>query len=87
MSNKLYLIGGAGRIRAKDKKTASISSIDLWNPDLKEWKKVSELTIARHGHAVTYLGTQIFIIGGVTTVYMRGLSNIECFCGSRGKTF
>ncbi|PSN38305.1 hypothetical protein C0J52_19160 [Blattella germanica] len=27
---------------------------------------------------------QILIIGGVTTVYMRALSNVECFCCQRG---
>lgn len=87
MSNKLYLIGGAGRIHAKDKTTTSLASIDLWNSSLKEWKKISEMTIPRHGQAVAYLGTQILIIGGVTTIYMRALSNIECFCGSRGKIY
>lgn len=84
MSNKLYLIGGAGRMHAKDKTTTSLASIDLWNSNVKEWEKISEMTIPRHGHAVAYLGTQILIIGGVTTIYMRALSNIECFCGSRG---
>lgn len=84
MSNKLYLIGGAGRIHTKDKTTTSLASIDLWDTKLKEWEKISEMTIPRHGHALAYLGTQILIIGGVTTIYMRALSNIECFCGSRG---
>ncbi|KAJ8967804.1 hypothetical protein NQ317_013592 [Molorchus minor] len=34
--------------------------------------------IPRHGHAVAYLGTQIFVTGGVTTIYRRALSSIEC---------
>lgn len=84
MSNKLYLIGGAGKLSTKDKTTTSLSTIDVWNDKMEEWEKISDMTIPRHGHAVAYLGTQILIIGGVTTVYMRALSNIECFCGNRG---
>lgn len=84
MSNHLYLIGGAGKLSSKNKTTTSLASIDLWDEKRREWEKISEMTIPRHGHAVAYLGTQILIIGGVTTVYMRALSNIECFCGNRG---
>ncbi|KAK9732272.1 Kelch motif [Popillia japonica] len=84
MSDRLYLIGGAGKIKIKDKTTSSVKEIDIWNEDTREWEYKTEMAIPRHGHCVAYLGTQILIIGGVTTVYMRALSNTECYCTSRG---
>nr|XP_022918626.1 uncharacterized protein LOC111427625 isoform X3 [Onthophagus taurus] len=84
MSDKLYLIGGAGKTNDRDKTTSSVKEIDLWNEELREWECKTEMSIPRHGHCVAYLGTQILIIGGVTTVYMRALSNTECYCTSRG---
>lgn len=85
MSDRLYLIGGAGKIKIKDKTTSSVKEIDIWNEDTREWEYKTEMAIPRHGHCVAYLGTQILIIGGVTTVYMRALSNTECYCTSRGE--
>lgn len=85
MGNKLYLIGGAGKKIDDDKSTKSLCSVDVWDGNTLDWVQVGEMTIPRHGHAVAYLGTQIFIIGGVTTMYMRALSNIECYCANRGE--
>lgn len=85
MSDRLYLIGGAGKITEKEKTTTSVSAIDVWDPVNLEWKHQTDMAIPRHGHAIAYLGTQILIIGGVTTVYMRALSNTECYCTERGK--
>lgn len=56
----------------------------MWIEEKFEWLPVTELSIARHGHALAYLGTQLFIIGGVTTIYGRALNDIECFCCERG---
>lgn len=83
MNDKLYLIGGAGRITEKERNTSSVSAIDVWDQHDREWKLKTELAIPRHGHCVAYLGTQILVIGGVTTVYMRALSNTECYCCER----
>lgn len=87
MSDRLYLIGGAGRRHRKEKQASSIANVDVWDIKSAEWKNLTELEIARHGHSIAYLGTQILIIGGVTTVYMRALSNIECYCCERCKFF
>ncbi|KAG5900489.1 hypothetical protein JTB14_010900 [Gonioctena quinquepunctata] len=83
MNDKLYIIGGAARNSENDTTTKSIGNIDFWNDKKLEWKTVTELSIPRHGHAVSYLGTQILIVGGVTTIYGRALSNTECFCSQR----
>lgn len=83
MDDSLYLIGGAGRISDKDKTTTSVEAIDVWCNKDKEWRLLTEMAIPRHGHAVAYIGTQILMIGGVTTVYMRALSNVECYCVER----
>jgi Kelch motif len=84
MSDQLYLIGGAGKIDDKQKTTTSCADIDIWDYKTMEWKHHTDMAIPRHGHSVAYLGTQILIIGGVTTVYMRSLSNAECYCTERG---
>ncbi|XP_067005095.2 actin-binding protein IPP-like [Anabrus simplex] len=84
MNDSLYLIGGAGRMTERDHTTSSLGVIDVWNIQAKEWHLQAEMSIPRHGHSVAYLGTQLLIIGGVTTVYMRALSNVECFCCERG---
>nr|XP_023018605.1 uncharacterized protein LOC111507520 isoform X1 [Leptinotarsa decemlineata] len=83
MYDKLYIIGGAGKITENNTCTTSIGNIDYWNDKKLEWKTVTELSIPRHGHAVSSLGTQILIVGGVTTIYGRALSNTECFCSQR----
>ncbi|GLV32430.1 uncharacterized protein CBL_00861 [Carabus blaptoides fortunei] len=73
MNDQLYLIGGAARSGERERNTISISAVDVWDPRDRQWKLKTELTIPRHGHSVAYLGTQILVLGGVTTVYMRSL--------------
>ncbi|CAF4938027.1 unnamed protein product [Pieris macdunnoughi] len=84
MNDKLYIIGGAGKISDKDKTPSSVGAIDVWDWKERQWKQETEMSIPRHGHALAYLGTQLIIIGGVTTIYMRALSNVESFCCERG---
>lgn len=84
LSDKVYIIGGAGKTFKNEKLNTSIPSIDMWNEEKSEWLSITNLNIPRHGHALAYFGTQIFIIGGVTTLYGRALSDIECFCSERG---
>ncbi|KAK6637755.1 hypothetical protein RUM44_008177 [Polyplax serrata] len=83
MNETLYYIGGAGRASEKERTTSSCNAIDLWNSKDEEWKLHFAMSIPRHGHAVAYLGTQILIIGGVTTAYLRALTDVECFCCER----
>lgn len=87
MSDRVYLIGGAGKKTDDYEKgeTASVATVDAWDVNNAEWRSLTEMAIPRHGHSVAYLGTQILIVGGVTTIYMRALSNTECFCCQRGK--
>ncbi|CAH2073575.1 unnamed protein product, partial [Iphiclides podalirius] len=84
MNDKLFIIGGAGKITEKDKTPSSVGAIDIWDWKERVWKQETEMSIPRHGHALAYLGTQLIIIGGVTTIYMRALSNVESFCCERG---
>lgn len=86
MNDRLFLVGGAGKLSRREKTTSSLSSIHVLDLNSLVWRHEAELAIPRHGHAVTNLGTQIMAIGGVTTVYVRGLSNTECYCTERGKT-
>ncbi|CAG4911555.1 unnamed protein product [Colias eurytheme] len=83
MNDKLYIVGGAGKISDKDKTPSSVGDIDVWDWKDRQWKQETEMSIPRHGHALAYLGTQLIIIGGVTTIYMRALSNVESFCCER----
>ncbi|XP_065155691.1 uncharacterized protein [Atheta coriaria] len=84
INNNLYVIAGAGRNSSMLTNTVSLSSVDIWNTQTNTWEEHAQMEVARHGHTTAYLGTQMLIIGGVTTVYMRSLSSIECFCTSRG---
>ncbi|CAH0406392.1 unnamed protein product [Chilo suppressalis] len=83
MNDRLYIIGGAGKISDKEKTASSVGSIDVWDWKDREWKPQTDMSIPRHGHALAYLGTQLIIIGGVTTIYMRALNNVESYCCER----
>ncbi|KAJ8722571.1 hypothetical protein PYW07_003751 [Mythimna separata] len=84
MNDKLYIVGGAGKVSEKEKTVNSVGAIDVWDWKLRKWKQETEMSMPRHGHALAYLGTQLIIIGGVTTIYMRALNNVESFCCERG---
>lgn len=85
MGERLYLIGGAAKSSDQDdKKTVSIGDLDMWDPKNLKWKSVTKMHIPRHGHSVAGLGTQILVVGGVTTAYQKVLNNVECFCSQRG---
>ncbi|XP_044754523.1 uncharacterized protein LOC123313627 [Coccinella septempunctata] len=83
--DRLYLVGGAGFETKKDPTTSSIGAIDMWDVKRLKWAHAAEMVIPRHGHSVSFIGTQFLIIGGVTTIYMRALNNAECFCVQRGR--
>ncbi|XP_050667986.1 uncharacterized protein LOC126967523 isoform X3 [Leptidea sinapis] len=83
MNDRLYIVGGAGKVNDKDKTPSSVGAIDVWDWKQRQWNQETEMSIPRHGHALAYLGTQLIIIGGVTTIYMRALSNVESFCCER----
>ncbi|GBP42883.1 Alpha-scruin [Eumeta japonica] len=74
---------GQSGVMDEDKTTSSVTSIDVWEWKERRWKPLAELAVARHGHALAYLGTQLIIIGGVTTIYMQALSNVESYCCER----
>ncbi|XP_062526465.1 uncharacterized protein LOC101738452 isoform X2 [Bombyx mori] len=84
MNDKLYIVGGAGKISEKEKTPSSVGAIDAWDWKERAWKLETEMSMPRHGHALAYLGTQLIIIGGVTTIYMRALNNVESYCCERG---
>ncbi|XP_069703946.1 uncharacterized protein [Periplaneta americana] len=79
----LYLLGGAGRISESERTTNSVGDIDVWDAESRQWCLKTEMKTPRHGHSVAILGTQILIIGGVTTVQMCALNKVECFCCER----
>ncbi|XP_050512939.1 uncharacterized protein LOC126888626 [Diabrotica virgifera virgifera] len=81
LSQKMYIIGGARK--ASEYGSCSTGDVDVWKENKLEWVMVTNMNIPRHGHAVSYLGTQILVVGGVTSIYGRALNNIECFCCQR----
>ncbi|CAK9823145.1 unnamed protein product [Anthophora retusa] len=82
LSDCLYLIGGAS---TTENATQSIDSVDIWDGNDCVWKKHATMSIARHGHSVGSIGDQLLIIGGVTTVFMKTLNTVECYCCNIGK--
>ncbi|KAL2716917.1 uncharacterized protein V1478_012617 [Vespula squamosa] len=82
VSDCLYAIGGAS---TTENSTDSIDRIDIWDPHLCVWKEEAKMSIARHGHCTASIGAQLLIIGGVTTVFMKTLSSVECYCCEQGK--
>ncbi|XP_078044683.1 uncharacterized protein LOC144474074 [Augochlora pura] len=78
----LYVIGGASTTEIT---AQSINDVDVWDEEGRVWKELTKMTIARHGHSVGSIGEQLLIIGGVTTVFMKTLSNVECYCCDIGK--
>ncbi|XP_046596989.1 uncharacterized protein LOC124294665 [Neodiprion lecontei] len=83
VSGCLYVIGGAGKSPKVENGTESIDSIDVWDQDGCTWCLQASMAIARHGHSTSYIGGQLLIIGGVTTVYMGTLKSVECYCCER----
>ena len=87
VSDSLYVIGGAAKMESHPSSeiTASIDSIDVWDPISRSWRQHGEISIARHGHTTGSIGDQLLIIGGLTTVYRASLKNVECYCCKSAK--
>ncbi|XP_076674694.1 uncharacterized protein LOC143372435 [Andrena cerasifolii] len=82
VSDCLYVIGGAS---TTENGTQSTNSIDIWDGNESVWKEQANMSIARHGHSTGSIGDQLLIIGGVTTVFMKTLNSVECYCCDIGK--
>ncbi|XP_076182991.1 uncharacterized protein LOC143154856 [Ptiloglossa arizonensis] len=80
VSDCLYAIGGAS---TTENGTQSIDSVDAWDGNV--WREQANMSIARHGHTIGSIGEQLLIIGGVTTVFMKTLNSVECYCCDIGK--
>ncbi|KAH9637908.1 hypothetical protein HF086_013394 [Spodoptera exigua] len=63
MNDKLYIVGGAGKVSDKEQTVTSVGAIDVWDWKLRKWRQETEMSMPRHGHALAYLGTQLIIIG------------------------
>ncbi|KAK9295619.1 hypothetical protein QLX08_010110 [Tetragonisca angustula] len=77
VSDCLYIIGGASTM---ENATQSIDSVDVWDVNDCVWKEHANMSIARHGHSTGSIGDQLLIIGGVTTLLMKTLNSVECYC-------
>ncbi|XP_017788462.1 PREDICTED: LOW QUALITY PROTEIN: uncharacterized protein LOC108571007 [Habropoda laboriosa] len=82
LSDCLYMIGGAS---TTENATQSVDSVDVWDGNDCVWREHATMSIARHGHSIGSIGDQLLIIGGVTTVFMKTLSSVECYCCNIGK--
>ncbi|XP_011308672.1 uncharacterized protein [Fopius arisanus] len=85
MFDTLYIIGGAGRSLKNVTMTESIDTIDVWDPELRTWREFSKITIGRHSHSTGSIGNQLLVIGGLTTIFMKTLRTVECFCFERSR--
>ncbi|XP_043254221.1 uncharacterized protein LOC122398442 [Colletes gigas] len=82
VSDCLYVIGG---VSITETGAQSIDSIDTWDRIDCVWKEQANMSIPRHGHAVGSIGEQLFIIGGITTMFPKTLNSVECYCCDIGK--
>ncbi|XP_071856238.1 uncharacterized protein [Bombus fervidus] len=82
VSDCLYMIGGASTMESV---TQSVDCIDVWDGNDCVWREHANMSIARHGHSTGSIGDQLLIIGGVTTVFMKTLNSVECYCCDIGK--
>ncbi|KAF7988790.1 hypothetical protein HCN44_007100 [Aphidius gifuensis] len=87
VSDRLYIIGGAGRPQPDQSITESVDSIDVWDPIHRTWREFTKMDIARHSHSTSSIGNQLMIIGGVTTVFMKTLETVECFSSDNDDTW
>src|SRR5256885_120582 len=57
LNGKVYICGG---------KTASacLSSVEVYDTQLGEWRTVASMCSPRHGHALVCLGDELYAIGG-----------------------
>ncbi|XP_044586204.1 uncharacterized protein LOC123266197 isoform X3 [Cotesia glomerata] len=85
ISDNLFLVGGAGKSSTDDNMTESIQTVDIWVPSSRNWQQISKMSTARHNHSVSSIDNQLLVIGGVTTVHMKTLKSVECFCCRRNK--
>ncbi|KAJ8680016.1 hypothetical protein QAD02_015803 [Eretmocerus hayati] len=58
ISNRLFIIGGAGETTSEDgnNNVESIGSIDVWDAKECTWQNQANISIARHGHTVSSIG-------------------------------
>ncbi|CAD6215628.1 GSCOCG00000440001-RA-CDS [Cotesia congregata] len=85
ISDNLFLVGGAGKSSTDDNMTESIPTVDIWEPSSRNWQQISKMSTARHNHSISSIDNQLLVIGGVTTVHMKTLKSVECFCCRRNK--
>uniref|UniRef100_A0A161M618 Kelch-like protein 40b isoform x4 n=1 Tax=Triatoma infestans TaxID=30076 RepID=A0A161M618_TRIIF len=66
--DSLHIIGGAV---VKNDELISTDSIDVWDDRQGKWKLKANMAVPRHGHVVALLGSQMLMIGGSTTKYVK----------------
>ncbi|XP_073985240.1 uncharacterized protein isoform X2 [Rhodnius prolixus] len=79
--DSLHIIGGA---IVKNDELISTDSIDVWDDRQGKWKLKANMAIPRHGHVVAVLGSQMLMIGGSTTKYVKSLNQVDSWCMKTG---
>ncbi|XP_058791970.1 uncharacterized protein LOC131664688 [Phymastichus coffea] len=79
VADRLFIIGGASETCTKSS-IESVGYIDVWDVSRCSWQRYTQLRTARHGHAVSSIGNQLLVMGGVTTKYTKALKSVECYC-------
>ncbi|XP_014280992.1 uncharacterized protein [Halyomorpha halys] len=79
--DNLLLVGGAVK---EGEISVSNDIIDILDSKHNKWKLHSHMSIPRHSHTVSCIGSKMFIIGGSTTKYRKTLNNVEMCCLKTG---
>ncbi|KAL8604342.1 hypothetical protein ACOMHN_028105 [Nucella lapillus] len=74
----LYLVGGS-TFPADSASVCSLPSILRYHHHEDRWDRIQTLRSPRHDMGVTVLGCRIFVIGGVSSVENKVLSDVECY--------
>ncbi|XP_046369558.2 kelch-like protein diablo [Haliotis rufescens] len=78
VKDTLYLVGGSTFYDDSDAIT-SLDAILRLDDDHDRWDRVQTLRVPRHDAGVTAIGTQIYIVGGVTSSDNHALADVEVF--------
>ncbi|KAL5015932.1 hypothetical protein ScPMuIL_005521 [Solemya velum] len=77
-NNDIYHIGGA-TIADGNTSITSLNSVLRFCEEQEQWEQVHKLGLARHDAGATAIGSNIFIVGGLSSGDNGALSTFECF--------
>lgn len=55
ISDRMYIIGGAGKSEQNQSLPESVDCIDVWDPVHRVWQEFTKMNIARHSHSASII--------------------------------